>query len=935
MLLPAKTVAPLDAPLVPHRALFEAAAQRDVTLFVAPVGYLMPESLATVLRARHSPTLWLSLSADDHDPAMLLLALATAASRLKPELLAAAGELLRRPPDPRHGRRPAFAALAAAVAEALPADCVVVLEHVDALEGSPGLALLVEALLPALASRYPCILIASREPRGVALPPQALRHSAAALRLTAGDLGRLADGAGLSLPDGLLRRLLSLLGGQADSLYSLFRIAAQLGPAPTTRLVAQAASADDLLARSARVRLGAEEDGASQALALSARLGCVHPELAAAMRIDGAPDEAWLLPLSDGWARLRDVWRSTLPRAVRSGDAAPIPALERAAEFFARRGILSAAVPLYLDLGAFNRAAELLSGSLNTLMGEGYHLTLQRWVARLPAPVLHDWPWLQYAQGEMAATQRETGRARRSFAAAAAGFETRDDPAGVCQSLLAESTLYAWDGDIEQASTRTLSAIERAERSGLTWHLGWAAWQLVGLAQTEDDRGLAMVHLDRALSAAGLAGEHALAAVLRPVEELLVRQRSLGEEREHYRQAYLAAEQAAEEAGERLRQLVHTPAPGALPAQPWAATPLMLRLAAPEPAAPEAAPAGGPRFWRQMARALGMRREAVGQRPAPPEPAAGPGLEPGPAQLAPLQPAEAPGPALVAIAAPAAAVGGRAAAVPDCDVVGPAHGPAPEAAGPALTAHVLGTFRISLNDCPIESWPSGRGRSLLKYLLLSREAPAPRDVLIDLFWPEAGPEDGRNNLNVAMHGLRQALRAATDLPVVEYRRGDASYRLNPELQIWLDVDEFERALKAGRQHEAAGRIALAVTHYEQAASLYQGDLMADDPYDEWPVLRREQLRLAHLDLLERLGQIYFSQGQYGACASLCQQIVARDSCREDAHCRLMRCYTRQGQHHLALRQYQACVKALTDDIGVEPLPSTTLLAERIRRREYV
>jgi DNA-binding SARP family transcriptional activator len=250
-----------------------------------------------------------------------------------------------------------------------------------------------------------------------------------------------------------------------------------------------------------------------------------------------------------------------------------------------------------------------------------------------------------------------------------------------------------------------------------------------------------------------------------------------------------------------------------------------------------------------------------------------------------------------------------------------------------LTVHLLGPLRVTLADRPVESWTSGRGRALFKYLLTHRGQPTPRDVLMDLFWPDAAPEAARNSLNVAMYGLRQALKAAADLPVVLFQEG--AYRLNPELKIWLDVEDFERHVQSGRQLESAGQLAAATAEYEVATGLYQGDFLADDPYEEWPVLTRERLRVAYLDTLDRLAQLYFSQGQYAACAALCQLTLAQDNCREDAHCRLMRCYSRQGQHHLALRQYQACVEALRADLDVEPAPTTIQLYERIRRHERV
>jgi DNA-binding SARP family transcriptional activator len=254
-------------------------------------------------------------------------------------------------------------------------------------------------------------------------------------------------------------------------------------------------------------------------------------------------------------------------------------------------------------------------------------------------------------------------------------------------------------------------------------------------------------------------------------------------------------------------------------------------------------------------------------------------------------------------------------------------------AGPTLAVDLLGRFRVSLDGVPVDGWPSGRGRSLLKYLLLHRDPWPQRDVLMEVFWPDAPPAAARNSLNVAVHGLRRALRAATDRPVVVLR--DGAYRLAEDLGLRVDMDEFERHAAAGRRLETAGAHAGAAAEYELAASLYRGDLLADDPYEDWPVLARERLRLDHLDVLDRLSRLHFDQARYGASASLCLDVLERDACREDAHRRLIRCYSRQGHPHLALRQYRTCAAALRDELDVDPAPATVGLHEAVRRHQPV
>jgi DNA-binding SARP family transcriptional activator len=260
-------------------------------------------------------------------------------------------------------------------------------------------------------------------------------------------------------------------------------------------------------------------------------------------------------------------------------------------------------------------------------------------------------------------------------------------------------------------------------------------------------------------------------------------------------------------------------------------------------------------------------------------------------------------------------------------------GPPAAGPGPQLTVHLLGPLKVRLDDVAVADWPSGRGRSLFKYLLTHRHPWPRREVLMDVFWPEARPAAARNSLNVAVHGLRRALRAGAAGPVVVLE--DGAYRLDERVRLWLDVDEFELQAAAGRKLAAAGDVDGAVAAYERAVALYQGDFLADDPYEEWAGLTREQLLLTYLDVLDRLSAAYLGRHQYGACVAMCRLLVARDPCREDAHRRLMRCYSRQGQPYLALRQYQACADALSRELLVDPDPATTELARRLRGHQPI
>jgi DNA-binding SARP family transcriptional activator len=569
--------------------------------------------------------------------------------------------------------------------------------------------------------------------------------------------------------------------------------------------------------------------------------------------------------------------------------------------------------------------------------------------------------WQTYRLALRHLERAEWPRALTLLAAAETTFRAHGDQPGLWRALVGQALLHWHAGAVVLATARALAALRAADAAGEHFAVGCIAWQLANMALAQGEYRAAAGYLAQAQAALDAAGTAppggALAAAAQLCTEIARWQQAC--EPIDRCAAMAALDEARCELAGRLSQAAawlrathgradtaDGPMPLLLPAAPVPAD-----MAAGS-AASEPTPSKYARLWASLRRIIGLRgakrridgpvdADAALRSPDVPLPSS---LAEGGAMPVPAAPTmkaavdappqvEAPpderGATSAAPSAPAApeaqpdAAGMEASAQPDL----------PDTPAPVLAAHLLGPFRVTLNGRPIESWPSGRGRAVLKYLLAQRGQPVPRDVLMDRFWPDASPEAARRNLHQAIYSLRQALRAAADVPVVVFQ--DGAYCLSTELRVWVDIQEFERHIAAGRRHEATGQLAAAAAAYEAAVNLYSGDFLADDPYEEWPLLTRERLRVAYLATLDRLAEIVLSQGQLAACVLLCQRILACDHCHEDAHRRLMRCYSRQGQHHLALRQYQACVEALRDELDVEPDPATTQLYERIRRREQV
>ncbi|MDH5539594.1 MAG: winged helix-turn-helix domain-containing protein [Rhizobacter sp.] len=252
----------------------------------------------------------------------------------------------------------------------------------------------------------------------------------------------------------------------------------------------------------------------------------------------------------------------------------------------------------------------------------------------------------------------------------------------------------------------------------------------------------------------------------------------------------------------------------------------------------------------------------------------------------------------------------------------------------SLEIYLLSPFRVFANDRPIDNWPNCKGKAIFKYLATHRGQPVPKEVLMDVFWPDAGQDAARNNLNVAIYGLRKALaRAEADCSFVLFRQG--CYSFNPALRLWVDAEAFVERTHRAQVLEQHGDIAGAIAEYRVAQAIYHSALLVDDRYEDWLIPHRQSLQDNYLKVLHRLASHYFDQADFEACTTVTARILEVDNCNEEVHGLLMRCYSRMGHAHLALRQYHFCVDALSRELNLIPSPGTVALFQQIRRRQPI
>src|SRR3954451_19347516 len=133
-----------------------------------------------------------------------------------------------------------------------------------------------------------------------------------------------------------------------------------------------------------------------------------------------------------------------------------------------------------------------------------------------------------------------------------------------------------------------------------------------------------------------------------------------------------------------------------------------------------------------------------------------------------------------------------------------------------LEVRLLGRFEVLVDSRPVPAgaWAQRRAADLVKLLALAPGHRMPRDAVLEMLWPKLGADAAASNLHKAASYARGALG---DRGAVVLRGGVVA--LAPAAEVTIDVERFERG----------------------DDSAYAGELLPDEPYEQWTLGPRARL----------------------------------------------------------------------------------------------
>jgi DNA-binding SARP family transcriptional activator/Flp pilus assembly protein TadD len=222
-------------------------------------------------------------------------------------------------------------------------------------------------------------------------------------------------------------------------------------------------------------------------------------------------------------------------------------------------------------------------------------------------------------------------------------------------------------------------------------------------------------------------------------------------------------------------------------------------------------------------------------------------------------------------------------------------------------------------DAPCGDHASPRFRSrrtigLLGYLAAERR-PIARDYLRTLFWPDEEVSKGRANLRRELYNLSQILPGC--------------WELDRQVVAFAPCDGFSVDIYALQQLEETKQWGEAVELL--GGEFLEGlDLEDNLEYENWLLGERERWRERSQTILIHVIQGNIRRGRYTEALQQTQRQLQFAPWDETAHQGAMRLLAWTGQRGAAMRQFEACKRALKQELEVEPAPETIELYRQIK-----
>ncbi|MCA9794406.1 MAG: hypothetical protein KC910_21510 [Candidatus Eremiobacteraeota bacterium] len=203
----------------------------------------------------------------------------------------------------------------------------------------------------------------------------------------------------------------------------------------------------------------------------------------------------------------------------------------------------------------------------------------------------------------------------------------------------------------------------------------------------------------------------------------------------------------------------------------------------------------------------------------------------------------------------------------------------PGQAAPILRIYSLGPLEVYRGEERIQEaeWKSQKGKYLLALLAAHRGRAVSDDVVQEVLWGSE-PDPEKRKLYWATSMLRRCLKFE-ESSIEAVLRTPFGLQLNPELNRWHDLEEFEDLAEAVKQR---GSKDYNLERFLRVLELYRGPYL-EGCYLDWAVNERNRLEQLAAGLLGRFVDWALSTNRFHEALDYSRRLIEIDPYRQEAH----------------------------------------------------
>ena len=190
---------------------------------------------------------------------------------------------------------------------------------------------------------------------------------------------------------------------------------------------------------------------------------------------------------------------------------------------------------------------------------------------------------------------------------------------------------------------------------------------------------------------------------------------------------------------------------------------------------------------------------------------------------------------------------------------------------------------------------------------------------METLYPEDEPKDPDHTLRNLVYRLRRLL-AAGFLPgsAPQYIiLSQGLYSFNVNSNYWLDADEFkELCCKAGKAIPDDSEKAIEL--YQSALSIYKGDYLPENLYDDWVITMRNYYNRIYIESAYELIMLLKKAGRYTELRDVCEKAFLIEPLQEGLHISFIEALLEEGKTVLAKSHYNYASSLLYREAGLKP-----------------